>query len=113
MISAFYIECKIVNAGVNRMWQFTLKSSFPLHTIVFKRYLGLVVETVGNTQPTLGQFHQHFTCSFCARRSQKRKKILMLLGATRITAVRKFVGKIDPLMFFKERLKKSFKKLLP
>jgi hypothetical protein len=32
--------------------------------------------TLHNNNGTSGQFHQHSTSSFCASRSQKRKKIL-------------------------------------
>ncbi len=52
------------------------------------------------------QFHQSTTSSFCASRSQKVKRywqldwILTLLGAKRVKAVRKYVGKIEPRTAF-------------
>ena len=48
------------------------------------------------------QFHQHFTSSFYARGSQKRKKdsqikqLFALLGPVCLNAARKHVGEIDP-----------------
>jgi hypothetical protein len=50
-----------------------------------------------------GQFHQHFTYSFYARRSQKQKKIQLshkyiftLLGSLSIKAVRRTLMKLSP-----------------
>ncbi len=48
-----------------------------------------------------GQFQQHFSSSFCTRRSQKRKKTLMtwlsfaLFESARVKDVYKHVGEID------------------
>ena len=50
----------------------------------------------------MGQSHQHFTCSFYARKSQKRKKDSQLkqlfapLGSVGIKAARKHIDEIDP-----------------
>ena len=49
----------------------------------------------------LSRFHQHFTSSFYARRSQKckkgsqRKQLFVLLGSTSIKALRKHVDEIE------------------
>ncbi len=45
-----------------------------------------------------GQFHQRFTCSFCALGAQKHKKTLKskVLGSVYAKAAHKYVGEIDP-----------------
>jgi len=54
----------------------------------------------------MGQSHQHFTSSFCMRRSQKRKKdnqlinvFFALLGSMCVKATQKNVNEIDPMCF--------------
>ena len=56
--------------------------------------------------PSWGQFHQHFTSSLYARRSQKHKKdsqfkqLLGLLGSACVKAANKHVDEIDPRCVF-------------
>ena len=53
-----------------------------------------------------GQFHQQFTSSFYARRSQKCKKdsqikqLFLLLGLVCVKAARKLLMKLTPDIFF-------------
>ena len=53
----------------------------------------------------LSQFHQHFTCSFYAGRSQKRqedsqlKQLFALSGSVSVKAAHKHIDEIDPCFF--------------
>ena len=71
---------------------------------------GWVHFETGSDNKTWGQFHQQFTSSFYAGRSQKRKKdkqhkqLFALSGSSGVKAAPKHVDEIDPWSSFSAQL---------
>ena len=98
---------KAINKWGGGRQGFDMSRSFCLNEIYFSSLRWEMNENDVWTSKELGeemrgQFHQHFTCSFYAPRSQKRqrdsqvKQLFAFLGSAQVKAETKHVDEIDP-----------------
>jgi len=77
-------------------------------------FLDVKTDSISQSTTTLSQFHQRFTHSFYARRSQKCKKdwqldcFFTLLGSARVKAVRRMLMKLSPCLLTEEEARENF-----
>ena len=94
-----------LNSGLGLAFVTTHRTSDLSATASRRTSAGSRARVTSKTLSTLGKFHQHFTSSFYAHRSQKRQKdsqvkqLFALLGSVSIKAARKHVKDLSTLSF--------------